>query len=71
MKAPRFSIRRLLFLIAATAIFLTVARIALPRLLGPRPGFHHGRYWYFDENWKYHEVRGTVIWVGDGIIFVD
>jgi hypothetical protein len=70
MKSLRMSVRRLLILIAAVAVLLTVVRFATPRLLGCRQGGYTGLYWYFDENWTYHEVRGAVIYDSGMAIFV-
>jgi hypothetical protein len=65
------TLRNLLIVIAAFAVLLAFARFAGPRLLGRRPGMYYGRYWYFDEHWKYHETRGTIITVTDKFIFTD
>jgi hypothetical protein len=57
--------------VVVAALLLAAARFAL-RCLGPRPGGYHGVYWYFDDQWRYHEVRGCVIFVTEqGGIFVD
>ena len=65
------SLRSVLILVAALALLLSAALFAAPRLLGRRPGGYAGRYWYFDENWQYHEVRGAVIYDNGWAIFVD
>ena len=71
MRRPRMSLRSLLVAVAVVAVLLALARFAGARLLGRRPGGYQGRYWYFDENWKYHETRGTVIYDSGSFIFVD
>jgi len=57
------TLRSLLIAVAVIALLLTFARLAAVRLLGRRPGgWYHSVYWYFDEDWKYHEFRGNIIY---------
>jgi hypothetical protein len=39
--------------------------------LGPRDGFYKGSYAYLGSDWKWHEVRGAIIFVRGGMNFVD
>ena len=71
MRRPRMTLRNLLITIAVVAIILAFARFTGARLLGRRPGGYYGRYWYFDENWKYHETRGNIIYDSGTFIFSD
>jgi hypothetical protein len=64
--------------IVILAGLLVTARSALGYLgyLGPRDGFYHGSYRYLDNDWKWHEIRGNIIFVkripnGGLAIFVD
>jgi hypothetical protein len=70
MRRPRMTIRGLLAFVAAIAASFALARLVSEKL-GPRPGAYHGRYWYFDRDWRYHEVRGAVILVTDHFILAD
>ena len=70
MKRPRVTIRGLMAAVIVAALLLVAARFAL-RCLGPRPGFYQGVYRYLDDHWRYHEVRGAVIYVTERFIFVD
>jgi len=56
--------------VAILAVLLVTARSLLD-YLGPRDGFYKGSYRYLDSDWKWHEVRGAVIYVKGSSIFVD
>jgi hypothetical protein len=64
------TIRGLLAFVAAIAVSLGVAKFVSEKL-GLCPGTYYGRYWYFDKDWRYHEVSGAVILVTDHFIFAD
>jgi hypothetical protein len=66
----RFSLRQLLVAMAIVALLLASARVVVNHL-GPRNGLYYGTYRYLGPDWKWHEVRGAVIFVKDGMIFVD
>ena len=72
MKRPRvqFTLRRLMLAVAALAVLLAATRI-VQNHLGPRDGGYTGTYRYLGADWKWHEVRGAVIFVKDGLIFTD
>jgi hypothetical protein len=52
------------------AVLLAMARSVLG-YLGPRDGFYKGSYGYLGSDWRWHEVRGAIIFVRGGVIFVD
>jgi hypothetical protein len=66
----RISLRGMMVAVAIVAALLMAARFVLG-YLGPRGGFYSGSYSYLDSDWRWHEVRGAVIYVKDGMIFVD
>ncbi len=71
MRRPRITLRNLLIRVAVVAVLMALARFTGARLLGRRPGMYHGLYWYFDDDWKYHEIRANVITDTGGFIFGD
>ena len=67
----RFTVRRMMVGVAILAVLLVTARSVLD-YLGPRDGFYKGSYRYLGSDWKWHEVRGAIIYVKKGsAIFVD
>jgi hypothetical protein len=56
--------------LAIVAALLFAARLVLG-YLGPRDGFYRGSYGYLGSDWRWHEVRGAIIYVKGGMIFVD
>ena len=72
MRRPRirFTLRQSLIAVAVLALLLAATRVIVSRL-GPRNGMYTGTYRYLGPDWKWHEVRGGVIFVKDGMIFVD
>jgi hypothetical protein len=70
MRVPRMTTRRWMLAVAVFAILLAAGN-AFVMWLGPRDGGYHGSYRYLGSDWKWHEIRGTVIFVEDGFIFVD
>jgi len=38
---------------------------------GPRDGSYYGSYGYLGTDWRWHEVRGNVIFVRGGVIITD
>ena len=66
----RITLRAMLVWVAILAALLVAARSAL-EYLGPRDGVYTGSYRYLDSDWKWHEVRGAVIYVKGSSIFVD
>jgi hypothetical protein len=56
--------------VAVVALSLATAKTVLS-YLGPRNGVYRGVYRYLGPDWKWHVVRGGVIFVRDGMIFVD
>ena len=75
MRVPRlrFTIRKMMVAVAVVAVLIVTGRAVLGHLgyLGRRNGAYYGSYRYLGEDWKWHEVRGTVIFVTDRFIFVD
>ncbi len=72
MRLPRvqMSLRGMMMAVAIVAALLMAVRFILG-YWGPRDGFYWGSYRYLDSDWRWHEVRGAVIYVKDGMIFVD
>ncbi len=72
MRLPRvrFTIRKMMVVVAVVSALLVTGRAVLG-YLGPRKGAYYGSYRYLGEDWKWHEVRGTIIFVTDKFIFVD
>ncbi len=66
----RVTLRRLLVAVAILALLLTTAK-TVHGLFGPRYGGYLGVYRYIGPDWKWHEVRGGIIFVKDGMIFID
>ena len=66
----RFTVRRMMVAVAIVAVLLVTGRAVL-EYLGPRNGAYYGSYRYLGQDWKWHEVRGAIIFVKDGFIFVD
>jgi len=56
--------------VAFSAVLLVIGRYVL-QYLGPRDGFYSGSYSYLGRDWKWHEVRGAVIFVKGSTILVD
>jgi hypothetical protein len=71
MLSPRvqFTLWQMMFAVAIVAVLLTLA--AAVGRIGPSNGFYSGRYCYLGADLRWHEVRGSVIYVKDGMIFVD
>ena len=72
MRLPRvrMSLRGMMVAVAIVADLLVAARFVLG-YWGPRDGFYRGSYRYLTSDWRWHEVRGAVIYVKDGMILVD
>ena len=72
MRPPRvrFTVRRMMVAVAVAA-FLLAAGKGASGYLGPRNGGYHGYYRYLGSDWRWHEVRGSIIFVKDGLIFTD
>jgi hypothetical protein len=72
MKRPRvrFTVLRLMIAVAVVAVALTMSNI-VRKHLGPKNGGYSGVYRYLGSDLRWHEVRGNVIFVKDGMIFVD
>ncbi len=72
MRLPRvrMSLRGMMMAVAIVAALLVAARFVLG-YWGPRDGFYRGSYRYLGSDWRWHEVRGAVIYVKDGMIVVD
>jgi hypothetical protein len=72
MRLPRvrFTVLRLMITVAVVAIVLTMSNV-VRKHLGPKNGGYYGVYRYLGSDWRWHEVRGNVILVKDGMIFVD
>jgi hypothetical protein len=72
MRCPRirFTLRQSLMAVALLAMLLAATRAILVRL-GPRNGHYLGTYRYLGPDWKWHVVRGNVIFVKDRLIIVD
>ena len=66
----RMTLRGMMVGLVILAVLLATARSILG-YLGPRDGFYTGSYRYLSTDWKWHEVRGSVIFVRGGMIFVD
>ena len=56
--------------VATLAAILVVTCFVL-EYLGLRDGFHSDPYWYLGSDWKWHVVRGAVIYVNGSIVFID
>jgi hypothetical protein len=72
MRLPRvrFTIRRMMVAVAIVAVVMTMGSVAR-KSFGPRNGGYRGVYRYLGNDWRWHEVRGNIIFVEDGMIFVD
>ena len=70
MRLPRMTIRRWMIAVAVFATLLAAGNAFL-MCLGPRNGGYHGSYRYLGSDWKWHEIRGNVIFVTDKFILVD
>jgi hypothetical protein len=66
----RFTVRQMMVGVALLAVLLVTARSVL-EYLGPRDGGYTESYRYLGRDWQWHEVRGAVIYVRGGSIFVD
>jgi hypothetical protein len=60
----------MIVVVAILAALLATARSVLEHL-GPRDGSYKGSYGYLGSDWKWHEVRGAIIFVKGGYIFAD
>ena len=61
----RFTVRRMMAIVAVIAVLHVTWRARL-NSLGPRDGMYYGSYGYLGDDWKWHEVPGTVITVQGG-----
>jgi hypothetical protein len=66
----RFSVRAMMIVVAVLAVVLA-ATMTVADHLGPKDGGYIGIYRYLGTDGKWHVVRGNVIFVKDGMIFVD
>ncbi len=70
LRRVRMTLRGMMVAVAIMAVLLMATRSVLG-YLGPRDGLYYGSYRYLDSDWRWHEVRGAIIYVKDGMIFVD